>query len=960
MKLSATVHRLVLLLAAGGAAALMLWTALGSWQLPAVGPKQADYYNLLVAGFRKGSLALDIEVPEALKKMADPWDASVRPPGLAPHDVSYFGGHYYLYFGVVPAVLLFWPFRALTGHDLPFVWSAIVFGVGACLGSAWLWLRVVRDQFPRAGLVTKLAGVAALGLVGGQLALERRVSIWEVPIEGGHFFMMGFVIAAYRALRSPRPWPWLGAAGAALGLAVGCRPTLVAAGPALALLTIVIGSQAAAGGAGFARRLGGAILAAGIPLAAVLAGLFAYNYARFGNPFEFGTIYQLSGGYDYRAKHFSFSFLPFNAFVYFWSEPEWGRYFPFLHPIATTPHPAGYYGIEYVYGALVICPVLWWSLFGPLGWGARRERPVLAGFLGFLALVAAGTTLLLLCFNVAAARYVADFLPWWVWLGMIGWACLEDRLAGRQGRAALLRVGLRGLFAACVAMSCVLALCASAEVHGVLRFLNPVGYAQLARVFDTPVAWWERLTGFRGGAMEMTVIFPERNSSSVEPLITTGVEYQKDYVFVYYTDPGRIQLGFDTLEGRSPVTSAVLAVVPGRPYRLHVECGPLFPPAGFPTYDGWNATEVRSFTNWTRIDLDGRTVLSRPSASDEASPGSIRIGRDVAAGLYGARFSGTIRDVVRVGLRRHESGGAGAGDVWLRLVFPPDGPSGVEPLVVAGKAGQAQLVGMRMVDAGHFVLTQEIWGAGLWESGVLAVPPGRSGTVRVRLGPILGVDEGSPMGLLSHSLVVWLDDIPVWWRRDLAEVPSLGRHPPVDVGENVIGSSAMTSAFQGRLEAWGRDPSAPAWRAGPFEAAVLELSGRDVGTEPLVTSGRPDESDLLEVRWLPGDRACLVYTHGGDAPMTSDSFGWDGKTLHRLKVGTPAMATLDAGGAAAVGRGTLRVELDGHTAWETAVPFYEARSDSVAIGRKGVAARATRPALVCTFVDIRQEGGKGR
>ncbi len=286
MSFSATCHRVVLLLAAAGGAALMLWTAAGGWKLPPVGPPQGEYYNLLVAGFRKGTLALDLEVPEALKKMDNPWDASKRPPDLSPHDVSYYHGHYYLYFGVVPAVLLFWPFKALTGWDLPLVWSAIFFGVGAYLASAWLWLRLVRDQFPRAGLVTKLAGVAALGLVGGQLALERRVAIWEIPIEAGHFFMVGLLAAAYLAILSPRPWPWLAAAGGALGLAVGCRPTLIVAGPALALLTIMVGSRgyATGGKMGLVRRLGAAGLAAGIPLAAILAGLFAYNYARFGSP----------------------------------------------------------------------------------------------------------------------------------------------------------------------------------------------------------------------------------------------------------------------------------------------------------------------------------------------------------------------------------------------------------------------------------------------------------------------------------------------------------------------------------------------------------------------------------------------------------------------------------------------------------------------------------------------------
>src|SRR5580698_4063528 len=187
---------------------------------------------------------------------------------------------------------------------------------------------------------------------------------------------------------------------------------------------------------------------------------------------------------------------------------------------------------------------------------------------------------------------------------MIGWALCEARLADRNAGGAI-RVGLAALFGASAFVSCALALCASAEVHGILRASNPAAYAQLARVFDTPVAWWERLTAYQGGAMDLTVTFPERPSGSVEPLIVTGVEYQKDYVYVFYTDARRIQLGFDSSLGHSPVLSDVLAV-----------------------------------TNWVRIDLDGRTVLSRSAPSDEAAPELIKIGEDQPAGLYGARFSG--------------------------------------------------------------------------------------------------------------------------------------------------------------------------------------------------------------------------------------------------------------------------------------------------------------------------------
>src|ERR1051325_11968572 len=66
---------------------------------------QPDYYNLLVDGFLDGHLHLKVET-----------NAAGELPYLM--DASRYGGHYYLYFGAVPAVLLMVPFSCLTGYDL--------------------------------------------------------------------------------------------------------------------------------------------------------------------------------------------------------------------------------------------------------------------------------------------------------------------------------------------------------------------------------------------------------------------------------------------------------------------------------------------------------------------------------------------------------------------------------------------------------------------------------------------------------------------------------------------------------------------------------------------------------------------------------------------------------------------------------------------------------------------------
>jgi hypothetical protein len=929
----------------GGSAAIA-WTSLGRWEWPAIGPKQLDYYNLLVSGFRKGSLALDIEVPEALKHVENPWDPSKRPPDVgAPHDVSYYNGHFYLYFGVVPAVVLFLPFRLLTGRDLPLVLGSLAFEIGSFLVAACLWLRIVRDHFPRAGSVTRVAGIAALGLAGGQWVLARRISIWEPPIIAGNFFMVCMLASGYRALHARNPWGWLAASGLALGLATGSRPGLIAAAPGLACLALAVGF-----GDGSqrwrvpVRRTAMAALSAGLPLAAVVAGLLAYNQARFGNPFEFGLNYQLTSASN--ARHFSPSYIPFNSFTYFLAAPQWGRYFPFVHPIVRRAMPSGYYEYEFVYGALIVCPVIWWGLLAP-AW-LRRAEGGLRSFVWMLLAVALGTTLVLMCFDTAAARYEADFLPWWVWLAALGWCLLEDRLASRGGKGLLWASRLA--FGASAAFSCVVAFCASAELHGILESQNPAAYVGLSRFFNAPTALAERLSGYRGGAVTMNLSFAKRPLESFEPLVVTGVVYQKDYVYLYYQSDNVVRFCYSH-PGDPVASSADVSIQPGRSYPLRIECPSLYPPEGHPAFNGWGPAEVDAYKRWVRIDFNGQTVLIDSRRSNDASPGTLQVGED-RGGIYGRRFAGRITQVRREGWTRPGGDLGPAGDFVLSVALPPVRPANNQPLVSAGAPGSADILGLRMDDPDHYMFVYESWGAGIWQSRPFDAPSDRLVSVRVRLGASLGLDEGSPLGILGRSVVVWRDGAPVWWRHSPRD---LGPNPRISLMSNAAGSSVMASDFQGRFVSARRIPLDAAWHPGPFAALELELGGRGSGNEPLLATGRKGRSDTLVVRWLAGGRARLLYDHWDAVPKRSEAFDWSELVTHRLRLEMPSVEGLGTADGTGSGEGPLRASVDGVSVWETSVSYYPAASDTLAVGRNASGCSSAGPELRCAVLDIRQD-----
>jgi hypothetical protein len=937
--------RLALLAVLLGGAAAIAWTSLGHWQLPAIGPRQADFNNALVRGFRKGGLALDIEVPEALRRSKDPMDVfkEANTTVVTPQDVSYFNGRFYLYFGAVPAVVLFWPFQVLTGHDLPLVLGSLVFGIGAFLVVAWLWLRVVADHFPRAGLATRLGGFACLGLAGGQWVLARRVSIWEPSISAGNFFLMGMLACGYRALNSRRPWGWLAASGLSLGLATGSRPTLAVAG--VGFLVLAASVVLAGGSLKSARDRLMPALAACIPLAAVAAGLLAYNWARFGDPFELGLKYQLSTWNERHVAHFALSNIPYNFYLYFLSPPQWGRYFPFVHPIAFMGQPAGYYGYEYVYGALLLCPVLWWMVFVPIL--APRASSSLRVLVTALVATALATTFVILCFDTAAARYETDFLPWWVFLGLLGWCLVEDRARASVGRAA--PRALAAGFAATAGFSCILAFCCSADLHGILKFENPEAFTRISRAFNTPTAMWERLAGFRGGAVTMDIAFARRPGSSFEPLVVTGVEYQKDFVYVYYQSDTVVRFCYSH-PGEPVASSADVTVEPGRKYPLRVECGSLFPPRGHAAFDGWLPAEVDSFKRWVRIDFNGKTVLVDTRGCNEASPGTLRIGED-PGGIYGLRFAGSITNVERAGCVRPEGDLASAGDLGIVLALPSEPLSNNQPIVSAGTRGAADILALRMNGPASLTYVYESPRVGLWQSGPVAVPPDRLLSLRVRLGPLLGVDGGSPLGILARSVVIWQDGAPVWWHHTASP---LAANPPLELMANTVGSSAVEGRFLGKFVSARRIPVALAWRSGPFGALEMRLGGRGSGSEPLLATGRTGKSDTLAIGWLADGKARLLYDHWNQAIRVSDAFAWPEGGLHSMRIEIPSLPSLDASAGGEVSEGPLKVSVDGKVAWEARVPFYAAASGTVAVGVNASGCSTAGADLTCAVVDLVQ------
>lgn len=439
-------------------------------------PGEEDYYNFMVRGWRQGHLYMSKTPTPAMLALSDPYDPEQnRDVRLA--DASYFKGHYYLYFGAAPAVVLLLPYDLITGRELGTTTAIFVFCVIGYLASSALWLLIRSHYFPDSTIFVGAIGVLLLGLGTHVLALERRALVWELPISMGYAFSMLTLLGIYYAIHGRKPILAFGLAGFVLGMAVAARPTCLLGAvmfiPPLWLIrrhsrsTVNWASCAASAGFG---------------LSVWIFAVLAFNFSRFGNPLEFGQNYQLSGIYESKAHHFSITYIPHNAYLYYLHSGSWSWKFPFVSTAPVDGGPLGYLGnwSEAICGLAVTFPFIWMTLALPLTLRAPNSSWKLRAIIFSVAAFYIMMCSVVLTYFVATERYLADFAPalgllaLCAWLGIEAWSRRIGHGASVIAPTALL----------CLA-SAVAGVFVSFDYHGgMLHTLSPAVWDNMKAAFS--------------------------------------------------------------------------------------------------------------------------------------------------------------------------------------------------------------------------------------------------------------------------------------------------------------------------------------------------------------------------------------------------------------------------------------------------------------------------------------------
>ncbi len=597
----------------GGSAAarLSLGLSLGAcvaaafWISEGVAPWNGDAHNAwhqyeyLAEGFLHGHTYLSVEPAPELLRLKDPYDPAANAPYRL-WDASLYKGKFYLYHGPAPALVLMLPWRVLTGRELPQRLAVAAFAAIGLVGLALLIRGVGKRHFPRLPAAA-LGGILVTAFHASWLPVVlRRSALWELPIVSAVACLWWALFFLWKFHESGGRARWAAAAGIALALLMGCRATGLLAAAAVALLLFAPVETA---GVASARKWRAALLAAALASAGGVA-LLAYNHARFGSWTEFGMSTMLFGE-DYRGiRYFNPAFIPFNAWVYLFSLPQLGPYFPFAHPFWTDNQPAGFVGYEEIYGVLFMMPVhlaglaaLAWAWRGRAAPGLRAAAITVAG--AALATVLSG--LLLFCWAWACSRYTAELLAGWTVVTAVGMMVVfGSEGARRPGRAARILTTC----AACWTVAGV--WLASAEFRGFMAQTNPRTYAAAAHALNAPSQWWAREKAVHFGPVDLVLHVPAESAEARTVLLANGRPQRVNQLILDRVDGDHVQLVLVQNEHR--VLESPELTVRGERLNIRLEAPWLYPPADHPYWDGREPAAARDLQTLFGIEWDSGAV----------------------------------------------------------------------------------------------------------------------------------------------------------------------------------------------------------------------------------------------------------------------------------------------------------------------------------------------------------------
>ncbi|MBR5419509.1 MAG: hypothetical protein IK115_00020, partial [Lachnospiraceae bacterium] len=367
-------------------------------------------YQQLSEAFAAGQLSLVETPPAALAELENPYDFTARTAAGLQMDTDYlwdtawYRGKYYVYFGVIPCLLFYFPYYLLLGKHLSDA-AMVIFCAVFCYSGIWLCLReylIRKEKKLPAGVPLILTALVYLG--SGMMTDLGAPNAHNIPRDLGLVLILWGLFLWQRSLSAggKKRGALLAAGSLLMALAVGCRPNLAL----YSFLALPLFYKAWKEAGGLRKKEGLSLLGELLlPYVPVALGLMIYNALRFGSPFDFGMSYNLTVR-DYSHNNVFSDRIAVGIWEYLFRPAQTEPQFPFLGDVGFAKlNPLGQGSFYYTagYGGLFACNILMFFLPGLCTGNKKNGEGLWLLGLSFVNMIAN------ICLGGVAYHYRVDF-----------------------------------------------------------------------------------------------------------------------------------------------------------------------------------------------------------------------------------------------------------------------------------------------------------------------------------------------------------------------------------------------------------------------------------------------------------------------------------------------------------------------------------------------------------------------
>lgn len=427
-------------------------------------PANEEYVDLADA-IIAGQLELQRTPPASLATIDNPYDPVKREDTVNAAnetfdwDYAYFEGKYYCYFGVIPAVLFYVPYKLITGNDLK-TWDLAIFcTIIYCIVCFYFIYQLYKKYFDKASLGAYLLSGIFLCFSSSIVYLIYLGLVYSIPIITSLMFGLFGLGLWLSSCNTGSLIRWKMVAGSvSIALIIGCRPQLVLI---FILAVPIFWNETIKERLFFSKKgiLNTVIVM--LPFIIVGVAMMAYNAARFHSPFDFGANYNLTGN-DMTHRGWVWARFPLGIFTYVFEPLNVSAAYPFLNLCSQANDYLGRTSYEPFMGGILAYNTLF--VLNVLVFKLRKGLQEKKAFLMALLPSVLGLIIMLLDIQMSGItqRYLSDFSWMFAITTVIVIVAVEEKLLGTSK-------GIKDCFYAIIAIgvcACVILNCWNIFIDG--------------------------------------------------------------------------------------------------------------------------------------------------------------------------------------------------------------------------------------------------------------------------------------------------------------------------------------------------------------------------------------------------------------------------------------------------------------------------------------------------------------